>query len=273
MSLFFHTILFRWYVFLFWGAGLVFLARAFGWWGAILRFVLAYLVAYLCEYSSSEPSGWFPFGHYVYLPTTLHEELWVGPLPLMDSLSFSFLMVASLGMVGWFERRPLIDLLGRPNRERLLRWAVATVFFVLIDVVIDPVSLRGNRWFLGQIYYYPEGGAYFGVPLSNFIGWGVVGVLILLLWTVPFSHSFLSVGKEGESSSSAPISPPFRMVDRWGPLFLYLSVFFFNLAVAFLIHEWLLAGADLLVGAFLSGIGWLFARRMRSRPQPVRLVR
>ena len=29
----------------------------------------------------------------------------------------------------------------------------------------------GDRWFLGRMYYYPEGGIYFGVPLSNFVGW------------------------------------------------------------------------------------------------------
>jgi putative membrane protein len=31
---------------------------------------------------------------------------------------------------------------------------LAVTFFVLIDVVIDPVALRGSRWFLGQIYGY-----------------------------------------------------------------------------------------------------------------------
>lgn len=270
MPLFFHTILFRWYVFLFWGAGLTLLARAFGWWGAIFRFLMAYLVAYLCEYSSAQPSGWFPFGHYTYLPTTLGKELWIGPLPLMDSMSFAFLMVASLGVVGWFERRPILDLLGRPTRERLLRWSIATVFFILIDVVIDPVSLRGNRWFLGQIYYYPDGGAYFGVPVSNFLGWGVVGILILWVWTVPFSY-FLRSGRAGGWRPSPPskLSP----LDRWGPTFLYLSVFLFNLAVAFFIHEWALVGADLLVAAFLFALGWWFSGKVRSRPPVFRLFR
>jgi putative membrane protein len=35
------------------------------------------------------------------------------------------------------------------------------------------------------MYYYPEGGIYFGVPLSNFVGWFVVGattIRIFQLW-------------------------------------------------------------------------------------------
>ena len=36
--------------------------------------------------------------------------------------------------------------------------------FAFIDMVIDPVALRGDRWFLGKIYYYPDPGIHFGVP-------------------------------------------------------------------------------------------------------------
>ncbi len=45
----------------------------------------------------------------------------------------------------------------------------------LLDVVIDPLAVRGERWFLGHLFTYPEGGLYFGVPLSNFGGWLLVG--------------------------------------------------------------------------------------------------
>ena len=48
---------------------------------------------------------------------------------------------------------------------------------MLLDVVIDPVAVRGDRRFLGHIFFYPEGGAYFGVPVFNFAGWTVVGMV------------------------------------------------------------------------------------------------
>src|SRR5262249_61660316 len=54
---------------------------------------------------------------------------------------------------------------------------VSGLLMMLLDVVIDPLAVRGDRWFLGYIFYYPEGGAYFGVPLTNFAGWWIVGAL------------------------------------------------------------------------------------------------
>ena len=50
-----------------------------------------------------------------------------------------------------------------------------------LDVVIDPLALRGYRWFLGQIYGYPEPGFYFGIPLANFAGWLLVSVILIRL--------------------------------------------------------------------------------------------
>src|SRR6185295_1538391 len=50
------------------------------------------------------------------------------------------------------------------------------------DVVIDPLTVLGDRWFLGRIYYDPNGGVYFGVPLSNFAGWFLVGATTIGLY-------------------------------------------------------------------------------------------
>lgn len=254
MGLLIQTLAFRWYVFLFWGTGLFFLSRAVGPSGAVKRFAYAYVVAYVCEYSSSRPGGWFPFGHYDYLPTTLGKEIWVGPLPLMDSLSFAFLMVASLGLVGWIEDKGIGDILSAPLRNVWTSLGLAVFYFVVIDVVIDPSSLRGSRWFLGQIYDYPGGGAYFGVTISNFVGWGVVGVLILFGWRI-------------RTVSSGPCASDKRpSLDRLGPVGLYLCVFLFNTGVAAWIGEWRLVIADLAVGAVMALAGMARRRSLLSAP-------
>lgn len=44
---------------------------------------------------------------------------------------------------------------------------------MLLDVVLDPLAVQGDRWFLGRVFYYPGGGDYFGVPLVNFAGWAL----------------------------------------------------------------------------------------------------
>ena len=61
-----------------------------------------------------------------------------------------------------------------------LSWPViglTCTLFMLIDVVIVPKAVRGDRWYLALIYGYPEPGVYFGVPLENFVGWFVVGLI------------------------------------------------------------------------------------------------
>src|SRR5262249_61764865 len=69
-----------------------------------------------------------------------------------------------------------VVLAGRPvSRVKLA--AVSGLLMMALDVVIDPLAVRGDRWFLGHIFYYPEGGPYFGVPLTNFAGWWIVGAL------------------------------------------------------------------------------------------------
>ena len=112
-----------------------------------------------------------PFGLYHYTGDTRAEELFLGNVPFFSPLSFPFLAYAAFCVArrtlgpGWAATRA--------GRVRLV--AVSGALMMLLDVVIDPLAVRGGRWFLGHIFYYPDGGLYFGVPLSNFLGWLVVG--------------------------------------------------------------------------------------------------
>lgn len=240
LLLFFKTLLFRWYVFFFLLLGFWFFLRQVGKLGASVRFALSFLVSYFCEWSSSLPSGWFPFGHYTYLPTTRGEEIWVGHLPFMDFLSFSFLMVASLGVAARVCGLSIGEILSRPMKLTWPAFLLSDILFFGIDMVIDPVALRGNRWFLGQIYYYPEGGSYFGVPLANFSGWAVLGLMILFFWRIlGFWMPVMTVEKKTSES--------WTKIDQWGPTFLWSSVYLFNLVIALYLGEFFLFLADLIV--------------------------
>src|SRR5205823_3561622 len=96
--------------------------------------------------------------------------------------------------------------------------ALTVVFFVLLDVVIDPVALRGDRWFLGKIYYYPEPGVHFGIPIANYIGWGVVGFVAVGLYR--FVEGRLPAEPQADGSPALLIGCA-----------LYYAVLVFNLAV------------------------------------------
>jgi putative membrane protein len=101
------------------------------------------------------------------------------------------------------------------------------LFFAFIDMVIDPVALRGDRWFLGRIYYYPDPGIHFGVPLANYLGWAVVGSLSLAVY-VPLERRLPPLDIDLTQRATGPI------LLGCG---LYLGVLVFNLAVTFWIGE------------------------------------
>jgi putative membrane protein len=253
------SLLLRPYVFAFLLLHLVGASALLGWRRTAAFTLITWGVAFGAEHSSIRTG--IPFGWYFYLPRTADRELWIAGVPFFDSLSFSFLLVASYGL-GWF----LLSggrAFGRLSREaeanppgvaprpyRLAHLVLTSVLFVLIDVVIDPVALRGDRWFLGQIYGYPEPGIYFGVPLANFLGWGVVGATATSLY-----HAWerclpeLLVARFGGRAALCPG--------------LYLLVLVFNLAVTFALGEWWLGLSGVLLT--LPILLWTFSILMRPR--------
>lgn len=257
-------------------------ASAFlGWRRTAVFTLVTWGVALVAEHASIRTG--IPFGWYYYIPRTADRELWIAGVPFFDSLSFSFLLVASYGLA-WFLQAgrpgdriaPERDAAApgvwpRPGRVRQL--VLTSLLFVLIDVVIDPVALRGDRWFLGQVYGYPEPGLYFGVPLANFLGWGVVGATAtgLYHWT---ERRLLEtpVGME-RNLFEAPLgwerrlsmTPPGRFAGR--ALLcpgLYFIVLAFNLAVTAALGEWglLLSGVALTLPVLLWTAGILAGPRV-----------
>jgi putative membrane protein len=196
-------------------------------------------LAWLAEFASTRIG--IPFGLYHYTEATRGQELYLANVPFMDSLSFTFLAYAAFCLA-----RTL-----RPPSGPATA-LLAGVLMMALDVVIDPLAVRGDRWFLGRIFYYPEGGLYFGVPLSNFAGWFVVG----------------SLGVGGYLAlAGGPATGAGRV---WPGVALYYAVLGFNLAVTGWIGEWRLVAAGLALHAVL---GLAVVRRVlvRARALPAPL--
>jgi putative membrane protein len=206
------TLVLRPYVFAFLAAFLVMAfrdlgpRRALGWLG------LGFAVAFGAEYASTRTG--FPFGLYHYTGATAGRELFLWNVPFFDPLSFPFLAYAS-----WCVARRV---LGRSRGPGVL--SLSALLMMLLDVVMDPLAVRGGRWFLGHLFHYPEGGAWFGVPLSNFAGWFLVGFAIV------GGHLGLT-RKEPSAAPTAGVA-------------LYYAVLAFNLAITLWIGE---------VGLFATG--------------------
>ena len=241
IHLLFLTVLLRPYVFIFLAVYLLAAFSQIGFARTAVFTLLGYSIAFLSEYSSTRIG--FPYGFYSYIQTTKGQELWVSNVPFMDSLSYSFLAYCSLSLA-IFLNRPIER---KKNNIQINNFEkgilqkntlfYATLLFVLLDVIIDPVALRGSRWFLGQIYHYHDHGLYFGVPLSNFAGWIIVGFCIIYSFQFINKRFFLK-------SSSKTINMPYK--DLLGPV-LYFSVMLFNIFIAFHIDEYLIGSCGLLI--------------------------
>jgi putative membrane protein len=232
MDLIAGTLALRPYVFGFLAAFLAAGAADLGWRRTLLFGGIVWPVAWLGEFASTRVG--IPFGRYHYTGLTRGRELYVADVPLMDSLSFAFLAYAAfcLARAALARRRPSGGSLA----------LLSGVLMMALDVVIDPLAVRGDRWFLERIFYYPEGGLYFGVPLSNFAGWVVVGTAGVGL--------YLAAARTAGVASASPVRGRAGMV--WPGIALYYAVLGFNLAVTVWIGEWLLAGLGGLIHAAVA---------------------
>ena len=207
------TILLRPYVFLFLAVFVFSAKRLLGWKRTGLFFAITWITAFLCEFSSTRTG--IPFGWYHYTGSTVGQELYLSNIPFMDSLSFTFLLYASyclalffllpvhdVSMVEWpgSARTSITALVWDPKvRTSRSVLGLTVLFFAFIDMVIDPLALRGDRWFLGKIYYYPDPGIHFGVPVTNYIGWAIVGLIALTGYSL-LDHRLQSIRQESPAN-------------------------------------------------------------------------
>ena len=244
LTLFVKTILFRPYVFVFLAAFLFAAIQLIGWPRTWRFWLISWATAFVCEFSSTRTG--IPFGWYYYNGSTVGQELYFFDVPFMDSISFSFLLYAAYCVAlclllptkptSTFTRpmfKPLhLDVNARTSWPVLF---VTAFLFAFIDMVIDPVALRGDRWFLGKIYDYPDPGVHFGVPLANYVGWAVVGLISLAIY-FPLERRLPTL--------SLPPSVTPRLLLGVG---LYYGVLAFNLSITFWIGETLMGMSGLLI--------------------------
>lgn len=195
----------------------------------LLLLLLGLSIAYISEWTSIR---WgIPYGDYYYIYSAMQGELIIGGVPIWDSISYVFLAYASYETIAYLNWKPRILL--------------AAIVMMMADMVIDPIAVRGDQWFLGKVFFYPEGGIYFGVPISNFVGWFLVGYAIL------FSYDHLCTRW---FHKPAPMRAP-----QFGPLF-YYGILCFISVVGLFIGEYVIVLCSL---ALHGPILWSLSRRYR----------
>jgi uncharacterized membrane protein len=133
-------------------------AKRYGWKSIAVFMVITLIVSNILE-NSSILTG-FPFGHYYYTDS-------LGPkialVPFFISLSY-----ISFGYLAWVFSTILVGEVRR-NSTILTTVAVSLVAsFVMVDwdFSLDPIASTINH-----AWIWTQGGGYFGVPISNFLGW------------------------------------------------------------------------------------------------------
>jgi len=124
---------------------------------AFVLFVIALVFGFVVEWIGKTTG--LPFGRYDYLPKGI-----------------SLLGVPLLVPLGWWSFS-LMAMLISPERLRL--W-LAPLVLVAWDIGLDPLMVSQGFWKF-------ETGAYYGIPISNFVGWYISGWVLMqvLGWLEP----------------------------------------------------------------------------------------
>jgi putative membrane protein len=147
----------------------------YGWDHLFVFFGITFLVSWSAE-SASIAMG-FPFGNYHY--TDQYADLLgakIGAVPLTVMPAY---FVA--GYLAWTMGTVFLGNLGTgiEKRNLLLVPLIAGFLMVMWDYCLDPI-----RSTIDGAWVWEDGGAYFGVPVSNYAGWYITVFAIYLLFAL-----------------------------------------------------------------------------------------
>jgi len=182
MTELYGTLITRWYVTV---LGLVFAWQAIrhmGWRKTLLYAVVAVGVGALAENGSVHLG--IPYTSYAFNPALRGKEVFIGDVPLMVPLSYTF-----MGYFGFASGRLLSSgpwrTRGRKVWHEYLLGLVLTVWALWI---MDPVARLGPRWFLGSVFHYKGPGFWFGLPLGSQAGFTMTAAILIGLLTYLCRH-------------------------------------------------------------------------------------
>jgi uncharacterized membrane protein len=176
------------YILLGTAAALMHSAPRFGWGKAILLFVVASGVALLSELGGTNVG--LPFGPYHYTP--MLGYMIAGDVPYAIPISWYYMLYCCLAFCSRLMRAE--DTGATKWRWSFVSGAFLTAWDVPMEVQMTNVQPAHWVWDLDKVpAWVPEwlgGPLFYGMPLSNWIGWYVTGVVVsrIMLAIVPPSR-------------------------------------------------------------------------------------
>jgi len=157
--------------------------RRYGWKDLTVFFIIAIVFGNIYE-NLSIATG-FPFGHYHYSNQLGPKFLYV---PIIINIAYFQMLYLT-----WTMANVIVD--NYSNRLKgsyiIVQPVIASFIMVMWDMVIDPhMSTVSGHW------KWHQGGAYFGVPFANYMGW------FLCVFTMNLLFAFY-LSKNGEETAPA----------------------------------------------------------------------
>jgi len=140
-------------------AALVHTALFYGWKDGLALFAICVVITFVME-NIGATTG-FPFGHYHFEVGADLPHIGVIPI-IVGPLWFG------MGYFSWQVAAVLLGAGARPSRtfDRVALPVVAAFVMTQWDVVMEPAGST-----IAKAWIWHDGGAHFGVPLSNYAGW------------------------------------------------------------------------------------------------------
>jgi uncharacterized membrane protein len=157
-------------------------------WDVVTFYVVTLVVSFTLE-NIGVLTG-FPFGPYYY-SDALGPKL--GEVPILIGFSYVGAAYAS-----WVMALILLRVWSSPLRGSTVFFVpfFAAIFMVMWDLTFDPANSTIQQWWI-----WGDGGAYFGVPISNFAGWYLTVFVFMLIFAW-----YLRVTGGQASAASPPVS-------------------------------------------------------------------
>jgi uncharacterized membrane protein len=147
-----------------------------------VRTVMVFIVvSYVISTALENMSVWtgFPFGNYYYTG----EGPRVFEVPLIIGVNY-----IALGYVSWQAANALLGLaderLPRRSPDVVLLPVIAGAMMTMFDLTSDPIAST-----IRHAWIWEDGGGYFGVPLTNFLGWWFVTYLFFQVFAIYLARS------------------------------------------------------------------------------------
>jgi len=146
-------------------------AKRYAWNGIVVFVVFTFIISNILE-NLSILTG-VPFGHYYY-SDSLGPKLAL--VPIFIALSY-----VSFGYLAWVLSTVVVS---EARRRSSVLTAVATPLvasFIMVpwDLSLDPIASTINH-----AWIWTQGGGYFGVPISNFLGWSLTVYIFFQLFAI-----------------------------------------------------------------------------------------